>query len=470
MDKQFDELVAFVLDFVKNRILNQTNKPLELRKSYTPESLQDKVNFKTTFEGVSSADLVKIIEEVIDHSLITDHPYFMNQMFGKTQPVSFLADILIAMLNTSMYTFEVAPILSLIEKETISNLGARVWGKGKGDGVFTAGGSISNMNALFLARQHYFQQVKEKGLFGEKPFAIFVSEQAHYSFTKGVNFLGFGIDSLIKVKSNADSTINIDSLNLEIIKAKENNRTPLMLIGIAGTTISGTFDPLDSLATIAKEHTMWYHVDAAYGGSLLFCEREKAVLKGIEKADSVSWNFHKVMGMSLSTSSFLTKEKGKLNEAFNVDAGYLFHREDYDYNLGQKSLRGGRRPDAFKLWLQWKYKGDLGFATHIQKLRKAALHLADIIKKQPKVNHYQEPQSAIVLFRYEGKNTSLEKGNELNIAIRETIFKEGKLIFNYAHIHRKVYLRCVIIDPEITEKQLTHIIDTVVEIGDKLDQ
>lgn len=468
MDKQFNELVDYVLDYVKDSILYDKPEEEQLRKAYSPLDLQKKFPIKTQLNGVNSREIIPIIEQVISHSVVTDHPYFMNQMFGKTQPISFLADIIIAMLNTSMYTYEVAPVFSLIEKEIIANLGERVWGKDKGDGVFTAGGSMSNMNALFLARQYHLEQAKEKGLFGAKPLSIFVSEQAHYSFTKGVNFLGFGVESLVKIKSNADATINVDSLNKAITIEKEKGRHPLMLIGIAGTTISGTYDPLQALAKIAKQHQMWYHVDAAYGGALLFSDREKNRLNGIKHANSVSWNFHKVMGMSLSTSSFLTKEKGLLNKAFNADAAYLFHEDAYDFDLGQKSLRGGRRPDAFKLWLQWKHIGDKGLAAHVEKLRDAAIFLAETVKKTKELKLYQEPQSGIVLFRYFQKGKPKTVLNQLNINIRETIFKEGKIIFNYSHIHNTVYLRCVILDPEFTHKQLTHIVTKVVKVGNQL--
>ncbi len=469
MDKQFDELVQYVLSYVKERILNPTTDNLQLRKANKPHELQKKFPLKTQLEGVSSQEIISILEQVIDQSVITNHPYFMNQMFGKTQPISFLADILIAMLNTSIYTYEVAPVFSLIEKELISNLGKKVWGEGTGDGVFTAGGSMSNMNALFLARQNYNETLKQTGLSGEKAFSIFVSDQAHYSFIKGVNFLGFGMDSLVKIKSNANATINVASLKEAIATEKAKGRHPLMLIAIAGTTISGTYDPLEQLAKIAQDHNMWYHIDAAYGGALLFSDREKARLKGIHHADSVSWNFHKVMGMSLSTSSLLTKEKGLLNKAFNVKAGYLFHEEDYDFDLGQKSLQGGRRPDAFKLWLQWKYIGDKGLAEHVEKLRDASLFLAESITKTKQLELYQKPQSGIVLFRYLADGKSKAALNELNIQIRENLFKEGKLIFNYSHIHGIVYLRCVILDPEFTKKKLTHIIDEVIRVGNSIN-
>ena len=468
MNDSFDILVEYVLDFAKNSLLKKIENNKQLRKDFDPVDLQQKLPLATSLQGISSQEMISIIEQVIDYSVVTNHPLFMNQMFGKTQDISFLADILIAMLNTSMYTYEVAPVFSLIEKEMIANLGKRVWGEGISDGVFTAGGSMSNMNALFLARQHHIEQVKQKGLFNEKPFSIFISEQAHYSFTKGVNFLGFGLDSLIKIKSNTDATINIDALKNAILNSKKEGRTPLMLIGIAGTTISGSYDDLERLAFIAKENNMWYHVDGAYGGSLLLSDREKDRLRGVENADSVGWNFHKIMGMSLSTSSFLTKEKGLLNKAFNVEAGYLFHKDTYDFDLGQKSLRGGRRPDAFKLWLSWKYNGDTGFSNHVEKLRDASLSMANLIKQNPNLELFNTPESTIVCFRYFAKNKSKNELDSLNKQIRDQIFKEGKIIFNYATLNDRVFLRCVLLDPDITQEHLHIIIDTVISVGEKL--
>ena len=468
MDNQFEKLVDYVLDFVRQGILDETDENKMLRKEFDPISLQKLLPLEKSFQGLSSQEMISVIEQVIDHSVVTNHPFFMNQMFGKTQSISFLADILIALLNTSMYTYEVAPVFSLIEKEVITNLGERVWGKGVGDGVFTAGGSMSNMKALFLARQHHLEHAKHLGIFGEKRFSIFISEQAHYSFTKGVNFLGFGLDSLIKVPSNNDATINIEALEKAIEKSKKEGRISLMLVGIAGTTISGSYDNLDRLAKIAKKNNMWYHVDGAHGGSLLFSDREKNRLKGIENADSVGWNFHKIMGMSLSTSSFLTKEKGLLNKAFSVDAKYLFHVDSFDFDLGQKSLRGGRRPDAFKLWLSWKYKGDEGFSNHVEKLRDATLSMASIIENHSKLELFYPPESTIVCFRYISNTISEVATNKLNKQIRERIFKEGKIIFNYASLNDSTFLRCVILDTDITKKQLMHIFDKVVEVGDQL--
>ena len=463
MQKEFVDLIQFTTDFFQKNIQKNTDTFIQLRKNCSPDELKSEIPFEISKKGLSSEDLLELIQQVIDYSVELDHPLFLNQMFGKTQPIAFLADIIMSQLNASIYTYEVAPVMTLIEKEVVAKLGEKVWGNGIGDGVFTAGGSISNMNALFLARQQFNQQMKKEGLYNQKPFAIFISDQAHYSFVKGVNYLGFGIDSLIKVKSDNNAKIDTKSLKNAINKSIKEGRIPLMVIGIAGTTVSGSFDDLQSLAKIAKENNMWFHVDAAFGGSFLFSEKHKNRMHGIKNADSVTWNFHKVMGMTLSTASFLTKEKGLLKKAFSVAADYLFHEEDYDYDLGQKSLQGGRKPDAFKLWLSWKYLGDTGFKQHVDKLHNAALSLAVLVQKNKYLELFGTPESSIVCFRYLPPNSALKKTNELNKRIRKEIFNEGKVIFNYSYIHNTVYIRCVLLDPEISEKQLKYIVDTVIE-------
>jgi glutamate/tyrosine decarboxylase-like PLP-dependent enzyme len=463
MDDTFNVLKTFVIEQINQRLSTSQYSDIQLRKAIEPEELSQKIDLNIPHLGIDSPQMLNLIKEVLDYSVNTNHPYFMNQMFGKTQPIAFLADLLISVLNTSMYTYEVAPVLTLIEKETIAHLTSKIWGTGIGDGVFTSGGSLSNMKAMFLARQNKLNHVKNSGLFQEQPVAIFISEQAHYSFVKGVNFMGFGTDALIKIPSKADARIDVVELEKAIIRTQKEGRLPLMLVAIAGTTISGTYDDVETLAQLAHRYEMWFHVDAAFGGALLFSDNERYKLNGIEKADSVTWNFHKAMGMPLSTSSFLTKDKGDLNQAFHVNADYLFHHEADDFDLGQKSLQGGRRPEALKLWMSLKYEGEKGFSQRIEKLRANALYFAKAIEKNPNFELFQEPDSTIVCFRYISEKGSISDQNELNVKLREAIFNEGKIIFNYAPLHDKIYLRCVLLDPDFTHQQLDNILNSILE-------
>jgi glutamate/tyrosine decarboxylase-like PLP-dependent enzyme len=174
------------------------------------------------------------------------------------------------------------------------------------------------------------------------------------------------------------------------------------------------------------------------------------------------------MGMPLSTSSFLTREVGQLNSAFNVNADYLFHQHEYDYDLGQKSLQGGRRPESLKLWLSLKFEGEIGFSKRIETLRKLAMNFATMIKNNPKFELFQNPDATIVCFRYFQENLSESEIDSLNIKIRESIFTEGKIIFNFAPLNQKIYLRCVILDPDFTNVQLLNILESIEKSGEEL--
>lgn len=470
MDQNFDELAGILTKLIDKLLKEPVNYEKKISVFNAPEILQEKIDFSLKNQPLEAFQLKELIEKVIENSVVFNHPNFMTQMFGNVQPIAFVADLIISFLNTSIYTYEVAPVMTMIEKEVIKVLSKKIWSD-EGDGVFTSGGSQSNMNALFLARQQAYQSSKKKGLFKELEPAIFISEQAHYSFIKGVNYLGLGTDSLHLIPSDENAKVIIPELNKSIENAKATGKLPMMLIGIAGTTISGSFDNLEALSAIAKENNMWFHVDAAYGGSFLFSNQLKTKLKGIEHADSVSWNFHKMMGMPLSTASFLTRKKGVLNQAFHVSADYLFHDEDNDFNLGQKSLQGGRRPEAFKLWLSWKYLGEKKFEKHVEKLHKNARLLSHIIEAEKELELFTSPESAIVCFRYipQNSNLSLAHLNQLNIDIREHIFNEGNMLFNYSKLHGKIYLRSVIQYPDLPEAQLRKMVSKIIRTAHQLE-
>jgi glutamate/tyrosine decarboxylase-like PLP-dependent enzyme len=454
-------------NIVKNKILNLLNFGIDkndrIRQDKKPQDLINEIDFSINKEGESQEEITLLIDQIVSSSVNTDHPFFMNQMYGKQNPVSVYGDILTTILNTSMYTYEVAPVMTLIEKECIAKLCTSVWNNRNGDGIFTPGGSISNMMAIMLARNSKLKTSKKEGLYDAPKFSIFTSDQAHYSFLKGAVFMGFGKDSIVKIDTNEKGEIIIDSLLAAIEKEKQNARVPLMLVGVAGTTFSGVYDDLETLADIAEKNNMWYHVDAVYGGSLLFSEKEQNKFTGIKKADSVSWNLHKMMGVPLICSTFLTKQQGLLNDAFAVDADYLFHKDEEDYDLGQKSLQCGRRVDALKLWLAWKHDGEKGFENRIERLMKISSIFADKINSKNNFELLCQPQSPVVIFRILDFELEKTEINMLNKIVRDKIFKDGEILFNYSEYKNEIYMRCVISDPELKEEDIDKIISKIQE-------
>lgn len=456
----FEKFFSLVFEYLKNR-----NKKSVVRKNLNPSELFDDFNIKFQEKDNEYKDILELLKKALDYSLNTSHPLFMNQLYGETNLIAVLGDIFTSILNTSMYTYEVAPLMTLIEKECIQKLGSLIGFTNDFDGIFTAGGSVSNMLAMLIAKDKKFPDSKLKGLKETPLFSIFVSEQAHYSFLKGAMLFGFGSETIVKIKSDSLGKIDPKELEKAITNEKEKNRVPLMVIGTAGTTINGLFDNLEELNQIANDNEMWFHVDACYGGSLLFSNLHKNKLKGINEADSISWNLHKMMGIPLICSSLIIKEKNLLEKTFSVNADYLFHEDNYEYDLGNKSLQCGRRPDAFKLWLAWQFEGKKGFEDRVNKLIEKALIFAKKIESKNNFKLLNYPESPIVCFQFTLPNLSQEELNELNKQIRMSIFEEGEIIFNYSEIKNKTVLRCVISNPDITEKMMDKIIETIEKKG-----
>ncbi|MBL4657942.1 MAG: hypothetical protein JKX73_08080 [Flavobacteriales bacterium] len=448
--------------------LSESKKTTVVREHLSPKVLSSRVDLQVKEDGVGEEEFLAKIAEVIANSVKTDHPLFMNQMYGDQNVHAVIGDILTTVLNTSMYTYEVAPLMTLIEKECVRVLGAKIgYDPDQTDGIFTPGGSISNMMSMVLARDAKFKNAQADGLREVPAFSVFVSEQAHYSFVKGGAFLGIGGDNIIKVKADAKGVMNILSLCNAIEREKEKNRIPLMVVATAGTTMTGVFDDIRTIHGIALAHEMWFHVDAVWGGSLLFSDKETEKLEGIELADSVSWNLHKMMGIPIVCASFLTKHPEALENSLSVVAPYLFHEkeEETGLDLGRKSVQCGRRVDALKLWTSLQFEGEKGFADRIDKMMAQTNLLADKISNEREMALYCSPESPIVCFQYMSPRLTKEQLNEVNFGIRERLFKEGEIIINYSQVNDSIILRCVVSNPDITEAHLDHIIENVLMHG-----
>jgi len=251
----------------------------------------------------------------------------------------------------------------------------------EGDGIFSPGGSLSNMYGMVLARQVKHPQFKTKGLFGAKPLIAFTSEESHYSIKKGANWLGIGMDNVIAIKTDEGGNMIPDELEKAIIKAKTEDKEPFFVNATSGSTVTGAYDDLESLSSICKRHEVWLHVDACWGGAALLSKKRRHLMQGCELVDSVAFNPHKMLGAPLQTSPFLTRHKGLLNQANSSNATYLFQQDkfyDVSYDTGDKSIQCGRKVDAFKLWFMLKARGE----DYLENLVDHTYDMADLLQNK----------------------------------------------------------------------------------------
>jgi len=327
--------------------------------------------------------LVAAMDLVIEHSVHTSHPRFVNQNFAGPDPVSVVGDWLGAALNTTGATFEAAPVFTLMESAVLSKLG-RIAGYVDSSaellptlppGLFCPGGSTATLYALQLARHRIRPDIRQTGATGER-FTMFVSDAGHYAATKSAALLGIGTDGVIKVEADDGGAILPEALERAVVASLDAGQVPFAIIATSGTTVTSAFDDIDALADIAENHGLWLHVDGCYGGSALFSPTHRHLLDGVERSDSFVWNLHKMMGMTQQCTALLVREPELLGPCFALKADYLFQPDKLhaEYDSGDRTFQCARRIDVLKLWLAWKHHGDLGFAARIDHAVEMADH------------------------------------------------------------------------------------------------
>jgi glutamate/tyrosine decarboxylase-like PLP-dependent enzyme len=433
------------------------------------ETLKNELNLSIGHDGVSFEEILKEIETYLNFSVNTSHSQFLNQLFSGFNLPAFAGDVCAALTNTTMATFEAAPVATLME-ETLVRKMCRLMGFEGGEGILVSGGSQANMIATLCARNSIVPQVKRSGLTRNKKLVMFVSDQSHYSFFNAANILGIGAKNVMKVKSDSYGRMIPGELEKSIKMAIQEGNTPFFIGATSGTTVLGSFDPLHAIAPIAQKYNIWFHVDACFGGSVILSSKYRHLLAGCERADSIAWDPHKMMSIPLICSVILVKKKGTLYKTCSASGTeYLFHsQKDSLHDLGRMSLQCARRVDSLKLWLAWKFHGDKGYDRIITNLFNLADYATQFVNKHSKLELLAPRNSVSVCFRYVVKKRI--QSNHFTIMLRDQLHKTGKGLVNYASIHDRSAIRLMITNPHLTKKDIDHFFNNLLATAAELEK
>lgn len=430
----------------------------------TPAPLADVEEFDVQLPvvGRTRGQLMRLFREYVMGSVHTASPLFMNQLWGGSNEVAVQAELLTALMNTSMYTREVAPLATKIERTLIAKMGSLA-GFENPEGQFTTGGSNGNLMALLMARQRMFPQAKAEGMSeGMRP-VIFVSEESHYSLEKAAMTIGMGSQQVWKVPADDRGRLQQDALRALIEQAREEGLHPMMITATAGTTVRGAFDPIDEMADVAEAQGLWLHVDGAWGGAALLSEAHRHLLEGVSRADSLVWDAHKMMGMPLMCSALIVKERGMMKQTFDLGNGdYIFH--DVDGDLGPETLHCGRRNDAFKLFMSWQSMGDKGWEELIDRYFELAEYAEQIIEAHPRLRLVCLRDFTNLCFQVLPE----EPVDDMKVfmkSVRERLMASGKVMVNQATVRDEQVLRLVICNPGLQRQHLDEFFRLVLELS-----
>ena len=385
----FNELVEVLLN-------EEENHPVA--KRIDSNVLYNAIDLSLNKTAMVDDTFKEVLKDVLIATPKTATNLFFNQLFGGRQPKAVLGDLLAVLLNNSMYTYKVAGPQVGIEQEIIRKSCDMIGYGPQSNGTFPTGGSMSNYMALIMARDAKDPKCRYDGM--TKPLIMYTSKESHYSNAKNASFSGMGKGNVRYIKADARGRMIPAELEAQIELDIQNGGIPTYVNVTAGTTVLGAFDPIDEIALVTEKHNIWLHVDGAYCGSVIFSDKKKHLLKGIEKSDSFSYNAHKMIGTPMTCSIILVKDKKQLHDSFSNEADYLYQTDGDDFNLGKTSFQCGRRNDALKFWTLWKSIGTNG----IEKIVDKQFDLADVareyVENHPDYTTYSYEDSISVCFNY----------------------------------------------------------------------
>jgi glutamate/tyrosine decarboxylase-like PLP-dependent enzyme len=456
LDEFIDNLAKRIVSYAES-VDDESKKTISFLNH---ESRSKTTDLKLPLEGHGSQAVMDDIDEFLKQCVNTNRGEFMNPLWGGLNITAFAGEVIAALTNQSMYTYELAPLATLIE-QTIINRMSEIIGFADGSGTLTTGGSNGNMLGMLCARQSTNPQSSKTGFDGTK-YVAFVSSESHYSVLMSANVIGIGHQNVIKVACDDKGRMKSSSLQEEIHRSRSNGLIPFCIVATSGTTVRGAFDPLRDIAKIAHDESLWLHVDAAWGGSSLFSSNKRHLMDGVELADSVCWDAHKMMGMPLICSAFIVKNERILSSVCSHGdvAHYLFHEETKNIDLGRYSLQCGRRNDALKLWLAWREIGDSGWASMVERYCSLADYLEMRVLEETNLEMVSSREWTNVCFRY-NDNSGEHDLNQLNKEIRNRMLREGEILVSRSNIDEKVVIRSVISNPSVSAKILDRLIEKV---------
>lgn len=421
-------------------------------QSLAPLELKERLNLSLTTTPQTDQQLQLDVQNYLKYAVGTLDPHFMNQLFSGLQPWALAGEMLATVTNTTMATYEASPVATLMERELIQHL-CQFAGWKSGDGIMVTGGSNGNLVGMLMARNQLFPDYKKTGVNGARLVA-FVSEEAHYSFGKAANIMGLGTDNIRAVPADEKGRMSPEALKAAIKQSRAQGEQPFFIAATAGTTVLGEFDPIDEISLIARAEKIWLHVDGAWGGSVLVSRQHRHLMTGIESADSLAWDTHKMLGTGLVSSFFLTPHANALRASHaGGGADYIFHASDAgSWDLGPSSLQCGRKADAIKVWFAWRALGDEGLENYVDTLFANAQTAATLIKQTAGLELVCEPTSLNVCFRV--KRPPQMASSQWHRSMREHLMKKGLAMVNMATRKDDSFIRLITAHPGQDKKVL----------------
>ena len=415
---------------------------------------------------------------LFDHSLFNGHPRFFGYITSAPAPIGMLGELLGAAVNANVGAWQLAPMATEIESQTVRWIAELLGYPPECGGLFVSGGNMANIVAALAARRSAAPwDVRAAGLTAAsgRRLRIYASTETHTWIQKAADLAGLGTGAIRWIASGAALSMDVEALRDALQRDVDAGEQPMMVVGNAGTVSTGAVDPLFEIADLCRQAGVWFHVDGAYGAFAAAVPGSPRHLQGLREADSVAVDPHKWLYAPLEAGCVLVRDPQRLRDAFSYHPPYYhFGQEATNYvDFGPQNSRGFR---ALKVWLALRHAGADGYRQAIAADIALAARLHANVQADPDLQAGLHGLS-IVTFRYvprDLRHGGEEPGtatylNRLNEALLERIQVSGEAFVSNAVVNGRFLLRACIVNFRTSERDVDALPGIVVRLGREVD-
>jgi len=413
-------------------------------------------------------DVKNIVLPYLEHSQHMLHPLFVGHQVAVPHAAASIADVIHGVINNPMAIYEMGPSASVMERAMTNWLLKQAgWfhhddicnfdhHSKSGAGVFTHGGSMANLTALLSARAAIAPEAWSEGT--PNDLVVLGSELWHYSVARAISIMGMGSKNFLPVDVDHNGVITLQGLKKAYQSAIDDGKRIMCVVANACTTATGLYDPIDEMADFCNEKGIWFHVDGAHGAAALISPENKHLMKGVNKADSLIWDMHKMMRTTTLSAVVLFKNPQHMASTFQQEGSYIFHdKEKLGFDVISYALECTKSELATKLFWVLAAEGEAGLSNYVTHQYAITKEFHDLVNDQPDFECPYYPESNILCFRYIGEGQS----DELQLKIRNKIVLDGYSYITSCDLNGEKFLRFTIMNDLTTKKHIVKILNDI---------
>ncbi len=422
----------------------------------------------TRHGGLRGRKLSRFLDRYLESCTRLHHPAYMAHQVAVPAYAGALAALVDGFTNNAMAIYEMGPAAAAIEFFVLNWMIEKVgWipapypressTDAHAGGVLTHGGSLANLTAMLAARTRLAPDSWEKGCPAD--LAVLAPAESHYSIARAAGLLGIGRDALYALEVDARGKVIPDRIPAAFARVDTDARRPMALVANACSTAVGLYDPLAEIAQACRARGVWLHVDGAHGASALLSEQHRGLLRGVEAADSLAWDAHKLMRTPTLCAAVLVRDSRTLDGAFQQEASYLFHdKEQPGVDFIHRTVECTKAALGLRFFAVLASLGETGLARYVERQFALTRDAYGYIVSLPDFECPVQPEANILCFRIRGDDA-------LQIAVRDALIAEGSFYLSTAELNGRRCLRASFMNPDTSLQDVRRLTERAREIA-----